>query len=175
MKYIGLLRGINVGGNKKVPMTKLKEFFESIGCKNVSTYINSGNVLFESTTSKASLNKKIAPSLKETFGFDIPTIIKTEVDIKKINKAIPSTWLNNKEQKTDVAYLFPEIDNKEIIEKLPIKKEYLDMLYIKGAIIWHLDRKNYNRSHLNKIISHPLYKQMTIRNINTARHLANNK
>ncbi|TGN13385.1 DUF1697 domain-containing protein [Leptospira ilyithenensis] len=48
MKYIALLRGINVGGNRKVEMKKLRNLFESLGYINVSTYINSGNVIFES-------------------------------------------------------------------------------------------------------------------------------
>ena len=48
MKFIALLRGINVGGNNKVSMSELKVIFEQAGMQNVSTYINSGNVIFES-------------------------------------------------------------------------------------------------------------------------------
>ena len=48
MKYVALLRGINVGGNNRVPMAELKLCFEKMGFNNVVTYINSGNVIFES-------------------------------------------------------------------------------------------------------------------------------
>jgi uncharacterized protein (DUF1697 family) len=52
-KYVALLRGINVGGNKKVSMANLKKLFGKLGYKNVSTYINSGNVIFESSEKNA--------------------------------------------------------------------------------------------------------------------------
>lgn len=81
-------------------------------------------------------------------------------------------WKNDSEQKTDVAYLFSEIDSRKTIDEFPIKKEFIDMKYVKGAIIWNVKRKDYNRSHLNKIISLKQYQLMTIRNVNTARHLA---
>lgn len=80
--------------------------------------------------------------------------------------------MNDKDQRTDVSYLFKEADSIEIIEKLPFRKEYIDVRYTKGALYWNLLRVNYNKSHLNRIISNELYQYMTIRNINTARHLA---
>ena len=90
----------------------------------------------------------------------------------KIAKSIPCDWQNNDAQKTDVAYLFDSIDNENIINELPIKKEYIQLIYVKGALIWNVRREDYNKSHLNKIISHKAYKDMTIRNVNTARYLA---
>ena len=62
--------------------------------------------------------------------------------------------------------------NKKIIDELPIKKEFLDIRYVKGAIFWNVKRDDYNKSQLNKIINHKSYKLMTIRNVNTARYLA---
>lgn len=172
MKYIALLRGINVGGKRKVEMKRLKTLFETLGCTNVSTYINSGNVIFELRDDQKHILEKIKSELKEEFKFDIVTLIKTEEEMKEIAGAIPSEWQNNSAYKTDVAYFFPEIDSKEILNELPIKKEFIDIRYVKGAIFWNIDRKNYNRSHINKIISHILYQFMTVRNVNTARFLA---
>ena len=172
MKYVALLRGINVGGKRKVEMKKLKTFFETLGCTNVSTYINSGNVIFELRDDQKQILEKIKSELKEEFQFDIATLIKTEEEMKEIADAIPSEWQNNTAYKTDVAYLFPEIDSKEILNELPVKNEFIDIRYVKGAIFWNIDRKNYNRSHINKIISHTLYQSMTVRNVNTARFLA---
>lgn len=172
MKYVALLRGINVGGKQKVEMKKLKALFESLGCVNVSTYINSGNVLFESGENRENLSKKFKASLKKEFGFDIPILIKTKQEIKKIADAIPKAWQNNSEQRTDVAYLFKDIDSSEILNILPIRKEFIEIKYVKGAIFWNLERKNLNKSRLNKIISHTSYQSMTVRNVNTARYLA---
>jgi uncharacterized protein (DUF1697 family) len=175
MKYIALLRGINVGGNQKVEMKKLKSLFESLGCMNVSTYINSGNVFFESSESQVNLHKKVEAGLKKEFGFDLPVLIKSKQEIKKIADAIPKTWQNDSEQRTDVAYLFREIDSKETIQLLPIKKEFIDIHYVRGAIIWNVKRKYINKSRLAKVISHKSYKSMTVRNVNTARYLAENE
>ena len=174
MEYIALFRGINVGGNKKIEMKKLKVLFEASGCINVSTYINSGNVFFESAESKENILVKVETSLKKEFGFDIPVLIKTKLEIKKIANAIPKTWQNDDEHKTDVAYLFKDIDSEEILDILPIKKEFIDIRYVGGAIIWNVKRSNFNKSHLAKIVSHKSYQSMTVRNVNTARYLAEN-
>ncbi len=172
MKYIALFRGINVGGNKRVEMKKLKALFESLGFTNVSTYINSGNVIFESEDKLAIIYANLVNNLKNGFGFEIPILIKTEEEMKVIESAIPKEWENNNKQKSDVAYLFNEVDSERTIDELPINKEYLDIRYVKGAVFWNVDRENYNKSNLNKIVGHRLYRFMTVRNVNTARVLA---
>ncbi|MFA6073171.1 MAG: DUF1697 domain-containing protein [Candidatus Woesearchaeota archaeon] len=174
MKFIALLRGINAGKSRRIDMKKLKSLFESLGYSNVSTYINSGNVLFESDKKSSAIKKEIEINLTKEFGFEIPTLIKTKNELNKIAKAIPEKWQNDSKQRSDVAYLFPEIDSKKILDELPIKKEFIDVRYTKGAIYWNIDRKNYNKSQLNKLIGHKIYQLMTVRNVNTARHLAGN-
>lgn len=175
MRYIALLRGINVGGNHTVGMKGLAALFESLGCSNVSTYINSGNVFFESKESRKAFTMKIRAGLSREYDFEIPVLIKTEAEMRSIADAIPEEWRNNATHKTDVAYLFPEIDSERILDELPVNKEFIDVRYVSGAIYWTVDRSNYNKSNLNKIISHRLYQYMTIRNINTARFLAERK
>ncbi|MDD2766606.1 MAG: DUF1697 domain-containing protein [Candidatus Moranbacteria bacterium] len=172
MKYIALLRGINAGKERRVDMKKLKVLFESLGYDNVSTYINSGNVIFEGKDKQQEICKKLKLNFKKEFGFDATILIKTEKEMIQIVESIPKNWKNDITQRSDIAYLFPEIDSKKTIDDLPIKKEFMDIRYVKGAIFWNVDRKNYNKSHLNKIISHKLYQFMTVRNVNTARYLA---
>ncbi|MCW7457147.1 DUF1697 domain-containing protein [Leptospira bandrabouensis] len=156
-------------------MKKLRILFESLGFTNVSTYINSGNIIFESDDNSETVLLKIQKVFEKTFDFEIPTLVKTEKEMKKIAKAIPEEWQNDPTQRTDVAYLFPEADSKKIIEELPLKIEFLEIRYIKGAIFWNIKRENVNKSQLAKLISHKLYKSMTIRNVNTARFLAGEK
>jgi uncharacterized protein (DUF1697 family) len=170
--YVALLRGINVGTQRRVEMKRLKNLFESLGFANVSTYINSGNVLFGSNENLSYLQKTITARLGEEFGFEIPTLIKTKDEIKAIVDAIPQKWQNNDEQRSDVAFLFAEIDYLEILDELPINKELVDIRYVQGAVFWNIERKNYNKSHLNKLIKHKTYQLMTIRNVNTTRILA---
>ena len=172
MKYIALLRGINVGTSVRVEMKSLRSLFVSLGFSGVETYINSGNVIFESDVPKKSVTAMIGGALEKEFGAEIPVIVKSQKEMAVIASAIPDEWLNDTEQKTDVAYLFEKIDSPEIIGKLPVKTEFIDIRYVKGAIFWNVSRENYNRSHLNKIIGHELYRLMTVRNVNTARFLA---
>jgi uncharacterized protein (DUF1697 family) len=172
MKYIALLRGINVGNSVKVSMKELKILFEQCNYSNVSTYINSGNVLFESSENENSIKDSIEKELFLKTGSEIKVLIKTKSEIIKIANSIPISWENNTDQKTDVSYLFENVDHKEIINELPVKVEYIQIMYVKGALIWNVQRENYNKSHLNKIISHKIYKNITVRNVNTARYLA---
>lgn len=172
MKYAALLRGINVGKSRRIDMKSLKELFELLGYSDVSTYINSGNVIFSSPKSAGTLRGEIESGLKETFGQYIPALVISIEKLKKIVEAIPAEWENDDEQRTDVAFLFDKADSADIIDRLPIKMEFADVRYVKGALYWNVKRENYNRSRLNKLISHDLYQFMTLRNVNTARHLA---
>jgi len=172
MKYVALLRGINVGNSVKVDMKELKGVFEEIGCVEVSTYINSGNVFFESADPASVVREMIEQKLAGKTGSEIKVLIKTKAEILEIANSVPAEWVNDAEQKTDVAYLFESIDNENTLEALPVRKELVRLRYVAGAIIWNVRREDYNKSRLNKIISHKAYKEMTVRNVNTARYLA---
>jgi len=85
ISYIAFLRGINVGGNKKVSMDRLGKAFESLGFENVKTLLASGNVLFETRTSDArALSETIEQKIKQTFGLDVHVILRTRRDIQKL-------------------------------------------------------------------------------------------
>ena len=75
MRYIALLRGVNVGGNHKVEMKRLKKMLEHLGYSDVSTYLNSGNALFEA--SKKPVLSDVSQAFKNEFGFDVSILIKT--------------------------------------------------------------------------------------------------
>lgn len=172
MKYVALLRGINVGKNNRIDMKSLKSLFEMNGYLNVSSYINSGNVIFESDKLLKIIVAEIESSLLKRTGAKISVLVKTVNELAQIAAQIPANWENDAGQRTDIAYLFDEADAEGIINELPIRKEYLDIRYTAGALIWNVKRENYNKSQLNKIIGHRLYQYMTIRNVNTARYLA---
>ena len=83
--YIALLRGINVGGHKKVPMAKLRAILSEIGLKNVKTYIQSGNVVFTASEVNAQhFETKIKEAIKAQFNFNVPVIVKSVEDFKII-------------------------------------------------------------------------------------------
>ncbi len=167
-KYVALLRGINVGGNKKVEMPKLKKTFESLGFSNVSTYINTGNVIFE--TDKKDLNTLIEKALLKTFGFEIRIVIRDAKNIQSLCKALPSQFTNDTEQKTDILFLWDEYDSKKSINLITTTN--VDTLkYIDGAMVWNVKRYDLKKSGMQKFIGTVIYKNMTARNVNTVRKL----
>ena len=169
---MALLRGVNVGTARKVDMRRLRALFERLGFGGVSTYINSGNVLFSGAGRPAALRVKIEAAIKAEFWFEVAVLVKTRAQMRGIARAIPAGWRNDDKQRTDVAYLFEEADAAATLAKLPFNREVVGARYVKGAVIWNLDRKNYSRSRLNKLIGSELYGAMTLRNVNTARVLA---
>jgi len=102
--YISILRGINVSGQKKIKMVELKKLYESLGFTNVQTYIQSGNVIFSSRDKNISdLTTKIEEKIKITFGFDVPVLIRTKEEIKKVINNIP--FANKEIDKLCVTFL----------------------------------------------------------------------
>ncbi len=168
MKYVALLRGINVGGNKKVEMKKLAAVFTELGYADVRTYINSGNVIFSSPKKDFA---RIGPALKHTFGFPIEVIVRDAKNIASLVQKIPKEWGNDTKQRTDVIFLWEGYDSKRSLSL--IKQKPVDTLvYIDGAIVWNLARKNVNKSGMRDFIGTDVYKHMTARNINTVRKLS---
>jgi len=172
MKYVVLLRKVNVGTENRIDKNSLESAFINLGYSNVQIYINSGNVIFSTTKSKAKISEEIDTSLFELFKARIQFLVKTSSDMKKIGEAIPKQWQNDTNEKTDIAYLFSDIDNPEIVNELPFKKEYVKVIYIKGALIMNVPREYQNKSQYSKIVGSKIYKSMTLRNANTARYLA---
>jgi len=83
-KYVLFLRGINVGGNKKVPMAQLRKVLEKEGFMNVQTLLNSGNVICEIAASANNVKEKVEILMEKVFGFHSDVIVRTDKEIEKI-------------------------------------------------------------------------------------------
>lgn len=176
MKYVVLVRGINVGGHNKVPKAEFQKVLETAGLSNVLIYLNSGNAVGESATEPDA--RKIQEALETHFGFAIPTLVLSAEKVQAIAAAIPESWTNDAPrpdksgQKSDVLYLFEEVNTPEIIEQFGYRPEIETLIYVDGAVLANVSRKNQTRYSLLKLMGTPLYKKMTIRNVTTARKLA---
>lgn len=172
MIYVALLRGINVGGNKKVEMTKLKKLFECLGFQHVRTYINSGNIIFETNRKdEQMLVTEIEKSLQKTFGFEIGIVLRDVESIQKICDVVPTTWTNDAKQKTDMLFLWDAFDSKDSLKQIGTNPEVDILKYIPGAIVWNMQKSDYSKSGMHAFIGSKIYKHMTARNINTVRKL----
>ncbi|WP_226654542.1 DUF1697 domain-containing protein [Pseudalkalibacillus hwajinpoensis] len=87
--YIALLRGINVGGKNKIKMAELRDALSSDGFQNVKTYIQSGNVLFESEEAENLLRKKMEEIIAKQFGLKVPIVLRTAIEWKNIIENSP--------------------------------------------------------------------------------------
>jgi uncharacterized protein (DUF1697 family) len=172
MIYVALLRGINVGGNNKIEMKKLKEVMERDGFRNVSTYINSGNIFFEDKDlTRQKLVEKFEKLITDEFGLTIKVLLKMKPEIESICTQIPSEWKNDKDMKSDVMFLWEGYDSESVLDSISINPEVDTVKYVPGVILWSLMKSKYNKSNMNDLIKNKLYKQMTVRNVNTVRKL----
>lgn len=172
MKYVALLRGINVGGNNKISMSELKQCFERLGFKQVSTYINSGNIIFETHLKKESvIVEKIEKSIIQTFGFPVRVVVRNRKNIEMIAGAIPEEWKNDTEQKTDILFLWDTHATQKSLLLIKSRAGVDNLMYVEGVIVWNVNRENYSKSGMHDFIGTPFYKNMTARNVNTVRKL----
>jgi uncharacterized protein (DUF1697 family) len=172
VKYVALLRGINVGGKNKVDMKQLKNVFEDEGMTSVRTYINSGNVIFDSTVrSGTRLTQQLEKAIAKRFGFNVAVLLRDLKSMRTLVKAIPSRWTDDKGMRCYVMFLWADVARPSVMKQVQHKPELDDVLYASGAIVWRVDRKDITRSGMTKLTGTPLYKRMTIRSVNTARKL----
>ncbi len=172
MTYVAFLRGVNVGGKSIVSMAAITEALVALGLSDVRTYINSGNVLFSTRASDAQrLTARIEKALEKHRGMAIKVLVMDHKTLKKIVDAIPRDWVDDKTMRTYVLLLWKELDDRTILDRLPIKPGVDELSYTPGAVVWRVDRGNVGRSHMNRIVGTPLYKKITIRSANTMRKL----
>ena len=86
-RLVGLLRGVNVGGKNKLPMDELRALFESLGHRKVSTFIQSGNVIF--TANDSVTPKQLEAAIQSRFGFRITVVLRTPAELERVVKANP--------------------------------------------------------------------------------------
>ena len=169
--YVALLRGINVGGKNKVGMATLREVVAGLGCDDVGTYINSGNVLFTDARSPRTLTPRIERAIEAEFGFPVAVQLRDLPGVRDLLEAIPDDWTNDKEQKTDVFFITPELDKPGLLDSIVHDPEIETVLHAPGAIVWNVSRKNQGRGNAIRLVRSDLYPLMTIRNVNTVRKL----
>lgn len=125
MKFIALLRGINVGGKNKVAMTELKVCFEKLGFNNVAPYINSGNIIFDSMqTDTAKLVSICESAIEKQFGFHVVCLIVAASDLLEAMKHAPEWWNKDDGKHNAIFVISPKKAEEILAEMGDIKPEY---------------------------------------------------
>lgn len=171
--YLALLRGINVGGKNIIKMADLKANFESMGFSDVTTYIQSGNVVFQSDEKdKAVLTTKIEKGLSKRFNFLARVVVISYKDIAAIVHAAPGGFgSEDKKFRFDVIFLKEPLTPKEAMKSVRVR-EGVDAAHAgKQALYFSRLISRASQSYLTKIIGTSVYQNMTIRNWNTTTKL----
>ena len=173
MKYIALLRGINVGGNNRVPMKELKSCFEALGFDNVQTYINSGNVIFEtSMVNKEDIVNLLEKAIEDAFGFRvICSVISAEELSEALNNA-PEWWGVDAGSSHNALFVIAPSTPEIVLEEVgKTKSEYEKYVAYGQVIFWSAPVKTFGRTGFSKIVGTPAYRSITVRNYNTTKKL----
>ena len=168
--YIALLRGINVGGHKVIKMAELKRVFESIGLKQVKTYIQSGNIVFESEEDINFLKDRIQTEIKNEFDFDVPVMLRTYGEFINIIKQCPYEVHSLLEgESVHVAFLANVLSEEESSQLLTFKSE-LEDCYIDEKVVYLFFKNSIRNSKLMNQFQ-KLHTPATVRNWRTVNKL----
>ncbi|MEA2279805.1 MAG: hypothetical protein QOK21_412 [Solirubrobacteraceae bacterium] len=168
VRYVALLRGVNVGGRTLVKMAHLKTCFENLGFDAVSTYIASGNVLFETDGHDAAeLARRIEAAIEQQLELPVKVVVLDQKTYARIVKAIPKSWIGDGTVRANVAFVRPGTDAREAVRELEPDAAIEEVTAVDGAILWATRRDSLNRSEIRKLIGGTAYKELTIRNLNT--------
>ncbi len=173
MKYIALLRGINVGGNNKVSMQELRKCFENAGFQNVITYINSGNAIFDSEeNSIPKLIEQCEDIIEKQFGFPIRVAIIDVPTLRDALESAPVWWDIDPESRHNAIFVIPPATVDEIIVEVGAHKPEYELIHAtNGVIFWSAPIKTFSRTRWSKIVGKKAYQKVTIRNANTTKKL----
>lgn len=125
MKYIILLRGINISGKNKISMNELKQELENLGYSNVITHLNSGNIIITTNKKEEEIVSTVREMIKNKFSLEIPVFVIKSQDLEELVANKPSWWnTKNKEIYDNIIFILKPHTFKEISEALgnPIMK-----------------------------------------------------
>jgi uncharacterized protein (DUF1697 family) len=172
--YLVLLRGINVGGKNKVPMAQLRGLLEDLGYSDVSTYIASGNVLLRSDQRPAEIKARIEEALPRAFRLDsalVSVLVLTHAQLQAVIEGRPKGFGDKPDTYHSDAIFLMGIDATTAMQVFDPRPGVDRVRPGDGVIYSQRLSAERTKSRLNKIMSSPAYKSMTIRNWSTTKAL----
>lgn len=166
-RYIALLRAINVGGHRKIKMNDLKAMFKLMGYRNVSTYIQSGNVVFDAAGENLSqISARITKQIEESFGHEVPVILRTPGQMNGALNNFP--FEEGKGWKGYISFLMHQPDSDKP-EKIIEYSSEIEKFILKGKELHVLiNKKTDRKTHFsNNFIEQQLACTATSRNLRT--------
>jgi uncharacterized protein (DUF1697 family) len=171
VRQVILLRGINLGPTRRVPMAELRALLGEAGYENVATYVQSGNVVLDSEARAAELEATTAKLISDRFGFDVPVVSRTAQELAAIVKLDPLADLVTEPKRYQVSFLDKALAPAAVqaVQALAIEAE---AVAVAGREIYAWHPEGVARSKLwNKLASGSLGAKATARNWTTVRTL----
>ncbi len=169
---VALLRGINVGGANIIRMDALRESFESMGFSSVKTLLASGNVVFRATETDArKLEAAIEKVLSRNHRYEAKVVVRNLAEYGRMMRAMPPRWGSEKGLRYYVLFLRHAIDRPSLLRELEINEGVEELRYVPGALLWSARLDRLTASKMSRVIAKPIYKDMTVRNLNTTRKI----
>lgn len=169
--FVALLRGINVGGKNMISMSALKESFEEMGFKDVTTYINSGNIIFRAKDGDVrKLEQKIERMLSQEYELERKVVVRDFDEIAKLIKSLPKSWKDER-WSYNVVFLRDSIDSKEILDDVDAKDGIEKVVYRPGTLLWATKTSDAKQSVWTRLPSKKVFQDMTVRNLNTTKKI----
>jgi len=171
--YVALLRGTNVGGKNRILMADLAACFESAGYEDVRTYIQSGNVVFGSERQdRAGLTGAIERMLADAFDYHATVELRDRGEMRAVLEAAPPGFGGDPGRyRYDVLFLMPPLTPEDALEALTIKDGVDAAWGGPGVVYASRLTERASQSRLSRLMSHPVYQRITIRNWNTTTKL----
>ena len=169
---VALLRGINVGGRNVVRMADLRAAFEDAGYAAVGTYIQSGNVLFETAVSPTSLESDIERVLADRFGLSVVVVVRSHRQYRAVVDEAPHGFGTAPDTyHSDVIFLKAPLSSREAMRVVD-PRDGVDQVWPgEGVLYFSRLSERLSQSRMSRIAASPLYQSMTIRNWRTTTKL----
>jgi uncharacterized protein (DUF1697 family) len=165
---VALLRGINVGGRNIVPMADLRQAFEAAGYDAVSTYIQSGNVLFQSDARRRSLEADVEAMLERHFGVPIVVVVRSHREFRSVVDAAPDGFGENPDTyHSDVIFLKAPLSAPRALRVVELREGVDTAWSGRGVLYFARLSSRRAQSRMSRIVGTPEYQQMTIRSWTT--------
>ncbi|MEV3902368.1 DUF1697 domain-containing protein [Mycobacterium sp. NPDC050551] len=171
-RYVALLRGINVGGRNKISMADLRSVFESLEFEDVTTYIQSGNVLFSSDAPRASLESSIEGMLEARLGIPLVVVVRSHRQLRAVVHRAPSGFGEQPDTyHSDVVFLKPPLTAAQAMRIVDVRDGVDQAWPGSGAVYFARLSARRTESRMSRIVGKPEYQKMTIRSWSTTTKL----
>ena len=172
LKYIALLRGINVGGQNMIKMAALKTCLEQQRFENVATFIASGNVIFESPERRApKLRFQVETALSRTFAYEARIVLRSQAQLKRVVSQAPRDWQKRKDIRCNVMFLREPVTPRDVIPQIKLAPGVDSVQPGPGVVYCTTLLSGVKQSRFTRVIGTPIYREMTIRTYNTCRKI----